>query len=669
MEPSPHEPETASTWSQELAQRNVRGGKVAVALVCVLYPAFGVLDVLIAPPETLPLLLSSRAFVVLLSALMWWALKRERFEERTSLLTSSYMYVVALGICVMIFSLGGLSSPYYAGLNLVMIGTGLLYVWPLKVSATLNAGICLAWLLPSWLLGEPLTETERLVNAISNGFFLFSTACITTAGQTFNYHRLFSQFKTRRALEETSAELAEAHDQLKRQEAFKSRFFANITHELKTPLALILSTLELMKRGELGERLEDQLVALDQMERSGGKLLRLINDLLDITKLEESRLLLDVAEHELVEWARGILSEVEPLAERKLIRVSLSSSAERLPIYCDLYRLERVLVNLLSNAIKFTPERGEIEVSLSELDDRVQLQVRDTGQGFSPEQAARLFDRFYQTDMGATRKHGGTGLGLTLAKELIELHHGRIWATGQEGSGATFTIELFKGAERFDGAELQRGRAALRAQHQEVKRITGEQLSAQHVHKIPLPRALKESLSEHLSQPEPVAGEQVSLSELGRLAEIDEVSERRVIPRDADEDERGATALIAEDHPDITKMIHLALKRHFKVVAAPDGAKALELIERFKPDIVITDLMMPVMDGMALTEAIKSQESTASIPVIMLSARDGIQEEMRERGFVADAYMSKPFSTRALGRLARDTLKASRVEGSTQADS
>lgn len=603
------------------------------------------------------MLLMSRAIVVAASLLMWWRLKRAPLGAQHARITSGYMYLVALGICVMVYSLGGLTSPYYAGLNLVMIGTGLLYIWPLHVSAALNGGIFLSWLTPNLWLGSVGPETEALVSAISNGFFLFSTACITTAGQTFNYHRVLSQHQTQRALEQTSAELSEAHEELKQQEAFKSRFFANITHELKTPLALILSTLELLQRGELGDRLNEQLSALNQMERSGGKLLRLINDLLDISKLEESRLQLEVGAHELVSWVSGVVSDVRPLAERKQLRVSFSADRESLLIYCDLHRLERVLVNLLSNAIKFTPEGGLVTVELIEHADRVQLRVSDSGQGFTPEQGARLFDRFYQTDMGATRKHGGTGLGLTLAKELIELHHGQIWATGELGVGARFSFELLKGSEHFDEQELARGARVSHERGEESEVITMRQITGEQ------PLLPAQSTLSGLALTRDVTLEQGP----SRLLEIEEVSERRVIPREVDEDQRGATVLIAEDHPDITKMIHLALKRHFKVVAAPNGAKALELVARFKPDLIVTDLMMPVMDGIELTEHVKRNPKTAHIPVIMLSARDQIREEMEERGYVADAYMSKPFSTRALGKLARATVQGVSRRGQSSA--
>lgn len=637
------------SWIDELSTRNQRGGKVAVGLVLVLYPAFGILDYLIAPSETLPLLLSSRVFVVLVSALMWWKLARSSLGSYHALLTSSYMYLVALGICVMVYSLGGLTSPYYAGLNLVMIGTGLLYIWPLHISATLNSGIFLSWLIPNLWMGETGFETEALIMAISNGVFLFSTACITTAGQTFNYHRLYSQHKTRHVLEQTSAQLGQAHESLKQQEAFKSKFFANITHELKTPLALILSTLELMQRGELGDRLHEQISALNQMERSGGKLLRLINDLLDISKLEESRLQLEVAEHDIVTWVEAVVTDVRPLAERKQLHISFKTNCSRILIYCDLHRLERVLVNLLSNAIKFTPEGGKISVELQEDQDRVRFTVIDSGQGFTPEQATQLFERFYQTDMGATRKHGGTGLGLTLAKELIELHRGKIWASGELGIGARFSFELLKGSEHFDACELKRGSLRIQESYEESEVITMRQITGEQ----PMIPTAQHGLNTGLKLTHDLSLE----GGPSRLLEIDEVSERRVIPRDLDEDQREATVLIAEDHPDITKMIHLALKRHFKVVAAPNGAKALELVERFQPNLIVTDLMMPIMDGMALTEAIKSDVRYEHIPIIMLSARDEIREEMEERGFVADAYMSKPFSTRALGKLARATVK------------
>jgi signal transduction histidine kinase/CheY-like chemotaxis protein len=599
-------------WEQRLVTRNQHGARVAIWLVMILYPTFGILDYFVAPnSDILFWLLMGRGGVVLTSLVMLGMLKSKLFIRQADSLTASYMYIVGAGICLMVSLLGGLTSPYYAGLNLVMIGCGLLYVWPPKVCITVHSLICLSWLIPNLIFNE----TSTPIIALSNGFFLFSTGCIVSAGQIFNFQRLRAQHDTQCALEETKGDLEVAHLQLKQLDSFKNRFFANITHELKTPLALILSSLELMLKGELGYTLDEQQKPISQMQRSGAKLLKLINDLLDLTKLEESRLRLKIKEEEMVHWTRSIVEDIRPLAERKGVSIHFLSEKDQLNLWCDLERLERVVINLLSNATKFTEKGGSIQVRMMDLNHSVRLEVQDTGRGFSPEDAQKIFQRFYQTDMGATRQYGGTGIGLALAQELVDLHKGKIWATGEEGIGATFYIELRKGSDHFDLDLIQ---------------------------------------DELLNEESPDITSTIALP-FGRefkFLDVQEASERRIVERDDDEDSRHATVLIAEDNPDITRLLHLALRRKFKVITAGNGQKAWELMDRFHPDLVITDLMMPIMDGLEFTNKIKDSEVFKKTPVIMLSARDGIQEEMRLKGHSANAYMSKPFSTRKLSKLA-----------------
>lgn len=623
-------PEDLPSWEAQLALRNIRGARVAIWLVLTLYPLFGVLDYLMAPSSALPYLFSGRALVVVVSAVMLGGLRTAWLFKHVHLLTASYMYLVGLGITFMVSFMGGLSSPYYAGLNLVMLGCGLLYVWPKRVCYTLHSLTVLSWLVPNLLWGE----VGDPIVAASNGLFLFSTACIVTAGQVFNFERLHAQYKTQRDLTNTQYNLLEAHDKLQQLDAFKSRFFANITHELKTPLALILSSLELLLKGDLGRTLDEQQRPINLMQRHGVKLLKLINDLLDLTKLEESSLKLKVANVNIVSWARELIDEMRPLAQRKGIAVSFTHSLSEDRLSVDPERLERVLVNLLSNATKFTDSGGEIHVHLEEHQDAefgqsVLVSVRDTGRGFSPEQAGKIFGRFYQTDMGSNRKYGGTGIGLALSQELVTLHGGKIWAEGEEGVGATFKILLRRGDEHFD-----------------AERVTF--ISAEEMTQVEEADTQSRDVSKAVS---------LSADREMRFVELEEAAERRVVERDHDEDERPATVLIAEDNPDITKLLHLALRKNFKVVAAPNGARAFELLERFNPDLVITDLMMPEVDGMELTRMIRDDDQYKHLPIIMLSARDGVEEEMLERGHPANAYMAKPFSTRKLGKLARSLVE------------
>ncbi len=267
---------------------------------------------------------------------------------------------------------------------------------------------------------------------MSNLVFLTATAIVISIGQILAYRTQREQIVNQLVIVQTTANLGRAHQDLQRLDAFKSRFFANVTHELKTPLALILSPLELMIDGEFGALTDPQRATLRSIYLSGARLLRLIGDLLDLSRLEESRLRLRVKPQDLVQWLRALVAQVAPLTDRKRIELRFEANVEASEVWCDLDRLERVFVNLISNAAKHTPEGGRITIALVEAADEVWVSVEDTGAGFPPELSERLFERFFQVDSETAQNRytqGGTGIGLALARELVELHGGTITAS------------------------------------------------------------------------------------------------------------------------------------------------------------------------------------------------------------------------------------------------
>jgi signal transduction histidine kinase len=410
-------------------------------------------------------------------------------------------------------------------------------------------------------------------------------------------------------------------------ERFKSKLFANITHELKTPLTMMLTPLGLLIDGELGPVSEAHRATLESMSKHGAKLLKLIGDILDLTKLEESRLRLRVAEHDIVSYLRGLLSQTESLAHRKQLKLSFSSEADSIGIFCDIERIERVFVNLLSNAYKFTPQGGAVSVRIMDQGPSILIEVEDTGAGFPSEFAERLFDRFFQVDAGDTRKYGGTGIGLALAKELVELHGGRIWAVSEVGQGSTFSVRLLKGSAHFDAAVLdRRNRASGRLAHQHEGGMG-------------------------------VTGWHVGLEDRLRFIDIDQATEQRVVERDPDESERQHSVLVVEDTQDVVRVIDLALHEHFRIFAASNGVKGLELALKRRPTLVITDLMMPEMDGLELTRRLRADARTRHIPVIMLTARDDPEDRVEGLEAGVNAYLTKPFVAKELLSTMRSLLK------------
>ena len=632
MAEAPEDADVAKAWAAHLADHNRRGARTTFIIVLCLYPAFGILDWVYAPRESLATLWTSRVVVVAVTLLMFPVLRTKWFERWPMHINGAYILTCGFAISLMVSIMGGLASTYYAGLILVMIGAGLLNLWSRSVAVAVHSGIVLSYFLPNLLTGR---IGDRFT-AISNFFFLTGSAIIVAAGQVFTYRSRYDQLVTQLALQQTTAHLEEAHGQLKQLDQFKSKFFANITHELKTPLTMILSPLELTIQGELGPVTDVQKATLSSMLRSGMKLLKLINDLLDLTKLEESRIRLRIGQHDLVEYTRSLVAQVQPLAQRKHVDMTFEADVVRSIAWCDIERVERIFINLMSNAAKFTPQNGHIWVKLVDAADKVTVSVRDDGPGFPSDKASAVFERFYQVEMGGTRKYGGTGIGLALARELVDLHGGRIWAQAEVGEGACFTVELPKDRAHFRPEVIASER--------------GQSTAAE----TPKPEA--EGFNE--------TAVAVAARDDYKLLDIAEATDRRVVERDPDENSRAWTVLVVEDNPDIIRVIHLTLRRHFKVMAAPDGQKGLEMAKANAPNLIVTDLMMPVMDGLELTRHLRADPSTKHIPIIMLTARGDVEDRVTGLDTGVNAYLSKPFSAKELLSTTRGLLNIQE----TQAD-
>ncbi|HET8724549.1 MAG TPA: ATP-binding protein [Anaeromyxobacteraceae bacterium] len=615
------EDEIARSWAAWRLRRNRRGLRAGVIFMITLYPAFGLLDWALAPHSALPWLWGTRACIGLLAIVILVLMRRPWFDawvDRVAVLSG---WLAAVGISIMTAYMGGMASPYYAGLILVVLAAGLLFVWPPSLVAVTLVGVVASFPVVNLLLGS----VGDWHVAVSNITFLSTTAIIAGVAQVLLFATLREQHEQRLRLEVTTQNLERAHTRLQQLDEFKSRFFANMTHELRTPLAMVLTPLELMMQGEMGAFSEPQRSSLQTMYRSALKLLKLINDLLDLSRLEESRLRLEVKDHDLGAQLAALVDQTQVLARRKSIALVFHRPASPVGIACDAERMERVFVNLLSNAIKFTPVGGHVTVTLEDDFDDVRAIFEDDGPGFPPGQAEQLFERFYQVDMADRRQHGGAGIGLALARELVVLHGGEITAESDGRSGSRFTVTLRKGRAHFRPEVLAAAPAEAAAGSGEAGLDWAVQLA--------------------------------SRSEF-RLLDIEEATERRVVERDQDEGARPYTAVVVEDHPHIVQLVHMSLRRQFKVLTAADGLKGLELVLRERPSLVVTDLMMPGIDGLALTRRLREEPSTRHIPIIMLTARGELDDRVKGLETGVNAYLTKPFSPKELLTAARELVKA-----------
>jgi signal transduction histidine kinase/DNA-binding response OmpR family regulator len=416
-------------------------------------------------------------------------------------------------------------------------------------------------------------------------------------------------------------------EKLKELDAMKSRFFSNISHEFRTPLTLILGPIENML-AKITDKQSNQDLSL--MHKNATNLLRLVNQLLDLARLESGKMRLQASRGDLMQCLKSIVAAFESLARSRNVTLHFHSQVESLEAWFNREHLETVFYNLLSNAFKFTPEGGEVSVQLSVISNQLSLNqpitdhsslitVKDTGIGIPTDKLRYVFDRFYQaesasTQTGAARKFEGTGIGLSLVKELVELHHGKVEITSEEGKGTEVVVRLPLGRE-----------------HLQAEEIVSEQLSVS---------------SDQLS----VGSEQgaiASATQRSSHPEIHQSSDPTIQPSiDPDSDEE--IVLIVEDNADMRAYIRRNLENGYKVVEAQNGQEGLEKAMAMIPDMIISDVMMPVMDGYALCDRLKSDEKTSHIPVILLTARAGREDKLEGLETGADDYLTKPFDAEEL---------------------
>lgn len=398
----------------------------------------------------------------------------------------------------------------------------------------------------------------------------------------------------------------------------KTAFFSNVSHEFRTPLTLMLGPIEDL----LDQASELPPAALDQIEvvhRNGLRLLRLVNALLDFSRIEAGRVRALYRPTDVSAFTAELAGVFRSAVERAGMRLTVDCPPLGEPVFVDRDMWEKVVLNLLSNAFKFTFEGG-IHVALGKQDGAAELCVTDTGTGVPAEEMPRLFERFHRIENARGRTHEGSGIGLALVQELVKLHGGSISAESALGRGTTFTI-----------------RVPLGSAHLPADQIGAADVPATRAGSSPYVEEALRWLPDGESQRSEAASDGV----IGPTA-----AERYAARGDA-----GRTrpcVLVVDDNADMRQYAIRLLTQHYRIVAAADGEAALAIARQELPDLVLSDVMMPRLDGFGLLQALRADERTRDIPVILLSARAG--EESRVEGVAsgADDYLTKPFSAREL---------------------
>ena len=374
----------------------------------------------------------------------------------------------------------------------------------------------------------------------------------------------------------------------------KFRFFTNVSHELRTPLTLIISPLESMIKTATDDAV---LSKLKMMHRNALRLLHLVNQLLDFRKNEMAGLHLDLSEGDIVPYIRNICNSFLMLSDKKEVRLTFYTAVDSLEMSFDEDKVGKIVMNLLSNAFKFTPEGGCVDVSLEVLKgtpETLEIKIADTGIGIKDEDKPHIFERFYQAEHeGKESLPSGSGIGLNLVRDYVTLHGGAVQVFDNVGSGSVFVVDL-------------------PVKHSAVNVVT--------------------PLSDE-------AAEEDALVLGGSLTDVEENTGENVAK---------PVVLVVDDSSDFRSFMKDSLSLYFTVKLATNGQEALKILVDLRPDLIVSDLMMPVMDGNELCRRLKSDKRTADIPFILLTAKQSVENKVEGLTIGADDYVTKPFNMEVL---------------------
>ncbi len=407
----------------------------------------------------------------------------------------------------------------------------------------------------------------------------------------------------------------------------KTTFFSNVSHEFRTPLTLMLGPIEDLLRRPEGALAREERDTLNLLHRNALRLLKLVNTLLDFSRLEAGRVEVAFEPVDLTRMTADLASTFRAAIERAGVRLVVDCGDIGEPVYVDASMWEKIVLNLLSNAFKFTLD-GEIRVTLARRDAErvVRLQVTDTGMGIPPADLPHVFDRFRRVERARSRTYEGSGIGLALVRELVQLHGGSVDVASTEGVGTTFTVDIPLGAMHLPAERIRAERSG--ADHERASTAIGA---------APFVDEAERWLPEETAPREPAA----------TTTDGAEIGGTR------------ARVLVVDDNADMRAYVGGLLAPYYEVDVAANGVEALARLRRSRPDLVLSDIMMPKLDGYGLVQALRSDPDMSAIPVILLSARAGEESTLEGLASGADDYLVKPFAARELLARVRAHLKLS----------
>ncbi len=555
-----------------------------------------------------PAYANSFLIVRIITAFLYWAMFALTFlkpvQNHIIWLVDAAILIIGSAINCIIYISVGVESTYYEGMNHVFLGLLLMNTFYIRHTVVTGLLIVLGYVLA--ILGNS-TTVPQFWQIAGNKIILMNLTLFMLCLMTQIYKtQHFREFLKSEELRQTVEELNEANRKLLETEKMKDEFFATVSHELRTPLTLTLAPAESLLSEETGPLPEPQKKLVQTIHNNAIRLLQMVSGLLDFSRLEAGQLQATREPVEIIAATRAALDDFAPLFRQKDLIMELVSDPASAWILIDRYLYDRILFNLVSNAVKFTPPGGKINIALTVKNERLNLNVSDTGIGITEENIPLLFQKFRQLESSSTRRFEGTGLGLALVKEFAGVLDGDVSVRSNPGRGSTFSVECAAPASSvlvMPAKELQKP----------LRKLVPQFSAA-----VALPSA-----------PTPSFG-------------------KKDLPR----------VLIAEDNLEMATYIKNLLQDFCQCQVVADGEEALETIQKWLPDLILADVMMPKKDGIALCKEVKANPATLKIPVVLLTALTHREAMLRGWEAGADEYLFKPFHPKELSIRVRSLLSS-----------
>lgn len=588
--------ELRSSYEKEKRYISLERLRIACWLGMILFPIFGLIDYFYVK-ENFIHVIAIRFYITYFSITIL-VLTYTKFGKKYSVFLNAISYIT-VGICfsAIVQHLGGYESIRYVGINLIMMTMGVLAPFGIEIASSVLIIMYLSYIIPIIIKGN-IVNNEIFY---SSNLYILSTAAIALSGvyasNKLHLKEFISRFKLRKA-----------HTRLQDLNDLKSKFFTNISHEIKTPLSLIIAPIDVLLKRYSDKVTPEQLKYLNMIKENSFWLHQLIEDLLQISKIEEGKIEVSLIKTDFIKSLERLYKQFVSLAESKMIQYEFINLIDEVYMYYDIDKVEKIVTNLLSNAFKFTPMGGSITMKTIKDEDnkKIYVEITDTGIGIPEKDQSIIFDRFRQSELSLSRRYIGTGIGLSLAKELSQIHGGDINVMSIENKGTTFILSLpliITHDERDKFLSNVKARIITGS-------ITNESRSQEQLSKIK-----NENYDKDMSIDISTSEESISKSE------------KPII-------------LIIDDNTQLLSLLKAELEREFRIITCTNGNDGMKLAQKYIPKLIITDIMMPLKNGYEVCKELKKNESTSNIPIIVLSAKRTDNDEILP---LINEFINKPF--------------------------